>query len=250
MAQNQYAVDSMVHEIVANASTADEDVAEEAYVLLDTMLPPLQARAFDDAALAALRNDERYQYEREVSQAPNAWDRFWEMVGDWINGLLKHLEDATGLKLIAWFWDYIWFVLFAIALVIVLIVLRRRMFSKVFARSVSTTVSVRTLDEDITADDLPEQLAEAERLGEWRRALRLHYLLVLRKLVDEGRIAWKPQHTDRDYQAQLKDDDERSRFGRLSFIFKWVWYGEAEVDRAQYEDLSAGFLDFRSKRAA
>ena len=250
MAQNQHAVDSIVQEIVENAFTDEEVVAEEAYVMLDTMLPPQEARTFDDAALKALRSDDRYQYEREVSQAPNAWDRFWEMVRDWINDLLKQLEDATGLKLIAWFWDYIWFVVFAIALVIVLMVLRRRMFSKVFARSVANAGNVRTLDEDITADDLPEQLAEAERLGEWRRALRLHYLLVLRKLVEEGRIAWKPQHTDRDYQAQLKDDDERSRFGRLSFIFKWVWYGEATVDRAQYERLSASFVDFRSKRAA
>lgn len=248
-AQDQGAVDSVVQEIVAGAADTTQ-VLEPEYTTLDTMLPAQEVRTFDEAALDALRSDPRYQYEREVSQAPNAWDRFWEMVRDWINDLLKRLEDATGLKFVAWFWDYIWFVVFLIALVIVFITLRRRMFSKVFARAAANAGSVRTLHEDITADDLPEQLSAAERTGEWRRALRLHYLLVLRHLVDESRITWKPHYTDRDYHAQLKDAPERERFARLSFIFKWVWYGEAQVDRAQYERLIRGFVDFRSERAA
>ena len=233
-----------------NDDTSFEEVKDEAFAVLDTMLPPQDARAFDESALEALRNNPKYQYEREVSEAPSAWDRFWKMVGNWIRDLLEGLENVTGLKFMSWFWDYIWFAVFAVALVIVLVVLRRRMFSKVFARSVANAGSVRTLEEDITADDLPEQLADAELKSEWRRALRLQYLLVLRQLVDEERISWKPQHTDRDYQAQLKDEGERVRFGRLSFIFKWVWYGEADLDRSQYESLSAGFVDFRSKQAA
>ncbi|MEO8066613.1 MAG: DUF4129 domain-containing protein [Flavobacteriales bacterium] len=248
--QNQGAVDSMVQEMVAAGGADSMQVPEPEYVTLDTMLPEQEVRAFDEAALDALRADPRYQYEREVSQAPNAWDRFWEMVRDWISDLLKRLEDATGLKFVSWFWDYIWFAVFVVALVIALIVFRRRMLSKVFARAAAGTGSVRTLDEDITADDLPEQLAGAERAGEWRRALRLHYLLVLRHLVDEDHITWKPQYTDRDYQTQLTDALERERFARLSFIFKWVWYGEAQVERAQYERLVQGFIDFRSKRAA
>lgn len=244
----QAAVDSAAMEI--NDDTSFEEVKDEAFAVLDTMLPPQDARAFDESALEALRNNPKYQYEREVSEAPSAWDRFWKMVGNWIRDLLEGLENVTGLKFMSWFWDYIWFAVFAITLVILLVVLRRRMFSKVFARSVANAGSVRTLEEDITADDLPEQLADAELKSEWRRALRLQYLLVLRQLVDEERISWKPQHTDRDYQAQLNDENERVRFGRLSFIFKWVWYGEADLDRSQYESLSAGFVDFRSKQAA
>jgi hypothetical protein len=248
-AQTQQAVDSIVQAMVVQ-ELVEEETPEPAYVRLDTMLPEQQAHNFSEAELEALRNDQRYQYEREVSQAPSAWDRFWDMVGDRIDAILKRLEDMTGLRLVEWFWEYIWFIVFAVALVIAVIALRGRVFSKVFARTAAEAGAVRTLEEDITADDLPDQLADAERMGEWRKALRLQYLLVLRYLVDEGRISWKPQHTDRDYQAQLKDEDERLRFGRLSFIFKWVWYGEATLDRGQYERLSVAFMDFRSKRAA
>ncbi len=248
-AQPQQAIDSMVHAMV-DQDVADEGAIEPAYLTLDTMLPQQEARNFDEAALGILRNDPRYQYEREVSQAPSAWDRFWDMVGAWIESILKRLEEMTGLHLASWFWSNIWLVIFIVALVIAVIALRGRVFSKVFARNALEAGVVRTLEEDITADDLPEQLAEAERMGEWRKALRLQYLLVLRNLVDEGRITWRPQHTDRDFQAQLKDEEERSRFGRLSFTFKWVWYGEAPLDRAQYEQLSTAFIDFRSNRAA
>lgn len=246
----QDAVDSLVNDILSKREAVVSDTVASEWIGIDTLVPEHGTMLFNDAELDALRAQERYQYERDVREAPNWWDRFWEWVKDWFNGLFRWLKDATGWDIEWWFWDNIWLLVCGAALVLVLWFLRRRMFSAVFGRAPAEAGSVRTLDEDITADDLPQQLMAAEQDGEWRRALRLQYLLVLRHLVDTGAIEWKPERTDRDYQDQLRDDEQRQRFARLSFIFKWVWYGEASLDRAQYERLSAGFLDFRNRRAA
>lgn len=246
----QGTVDSLVNDILLARDTVLPDASPSEWAGIDTLLPEHETMMFEDAELDALRAQERYQYERDVREAPDLWDRFWEWVKDWFSGLFRWLRDATGWDIEWWFWDNIWLLVCGAALVLVLWFLRRRMFSAVFGKAPAQAGSVRTLEEDITADDLPQQLLAAEQAGEWRRAVRLHYLLVLRHLVDTGAIEWKPDRTDRDYQEQLRDDDQRQRFGRLSFIFKWVWYGEASLSRAQYERLSAGFLDFRNRRAA
>ncbi|QQR86218.1 MAG: DUF4129 domain-containing protein [Flavobacteriales bacterium] len=249
-AAQQGTVDSLVNAILMEQDAASGDTCASEWAGIDTLLPEHEAMVFDDAELAALRAQERYQYERDVREAPNWWDHFWEWVKDWFSGLFNWLEDATGWDVEYWFWDNIWLLICGAALVLVAWHMRKRMFSAVFGKAPAVIGSVRTLEEDITADDLPQQLAAAEQAGEWRRALRLQYLLVLRHLVDTGAIEWKPERTDRDYQDLLREEDQRQRFARLSFIFKWVWYGEALLDRNQYERLSAGFQDFRNRRAA
>lgn len=246
----QDTLDSLVNDILMERDPGTGDPCANEWVGIDTLLPEHESMVFDDAALADLRARERYQYERDVREAPDLWDRFKEWVKSWFRELFRWVEDATGLDVEHWFWDNIWLLVCCAALVLVLWFLRKRMFSSVFGAPPVEASLVRTLEEDITADDLPQQLAGAEQANEWRRALRLQYLLVLRHLVDTGAIEWKPERTDRDYQDQLRDGEQRQRFARLSFIFKWVWYGEASLDRHQYERLSAGFNDFRNRRAA
>ena len=59
--------------------------------------------------------------------------------------------------------------------------------------------------------------------------------------LDEGRITWQPRSTDADYLAQLKEPALRATFSELSFIFKWVWYGDAPMDVERYQRLKPAF---------
>ena len=71
--------------------------------------------------------------------------------------------------------------------------------------------------------------------------MRYQWLKVLRKLVDEGRIKWQPRFTDADYLAQLKEPSLRVTFSELSFLFKWVWYGDAPMDAQRYHRMKPAF---------
>jgi hypothetical protein len=72
---------------------------------------------------------------------------------------------------------------------------------------------------------------------------------VLRKLVDQGVLHWSPEHTDREYMAQIKDPAMRSRFVHVALVFQWVWYGHADVDPDRYAELRRPFLDFEHATA-
>ena len=99
------------------------------------------------------------------------------------------------------------------------------------------------------AINLDALLAEAEQKQRWSLALRYHYLKVLRRLVDEGLIEWRPRNTDQDYLAQLQDPSLRAVFSELSSTFKWEWYGDAPVVERRYLFLKKAFEAFHQQHA-
>jgi len=62
--------------------------------------------------------------------------------------------------------------------------------------------------------------------------------------VDQGVLHWSPEHTDREYMAQIKDPGMRSRFVHVALVFQWVWYGHAEVEPTRYAELRQPFIAF------
>lgn len=202
---------------------------------------PLAVRhaAFDTSAIERLRAVPEYDYDRQVQVAPLFMDRILEQVGR----MLRKLFGSKAGELI--FSNLHWAILI-VALVILLFFLRKRLFQGIFVPEAGKARHVREVEEDITRTDLDGLLHKAEKRGDWRSALRYHYLKVLRKLVDEGRIDWQPKSTDSDYLRQLKDPTLRTLFSELSFVFKWAWYGDAPVDEARYRRLAAGFTAFHS----
>ena len=103
---------------------------------------------------------------------------------------------------------------------------------------------------DIDDTDFAALIRQAEEQGDLRRAIRLHYLWVLRRLVDHGVLHWSLEHTDQDYLWQLKDPDVRARFAQVVLVFQWVWYGQAEVAIADYDALRAAFIRFETSPVA
>ena len=94
-------------------------------------------------------------------------------------------------------------------------------------------------DENVTADDLPEDgwLDLARRLmeeGKSRLALRAMYLALLAMLADKSRISIAKFKSNMDYQREL---DRRCHsmpqlldaFGRNVSVFEAVWYGTREA---------------------
>ena len=193
------------------------------------------ARAFDEQALDELRKDPAYQYDRAVQHDPTLWERIKEWLRRWLEGLL----GSTPGRLVSDNLAYLWMLL---ALGLAIWLLSKGPLRSVFHGAPRSLGDVTAVSEDVREMDLPALIAEAERQGDLRRALRLHYLLVLRLLVDRGVLHWAPEHTDRDYLAQIDDPGLRRRFARAARTFQWTWYGHAAVRPEQYDALREPFL--------
>ncbi|MBK8227069.1 MAG: DUF4129 domain-containing protein [Flavobacteriales bacterium] len=197
-------------------------------------------RAFNSDRIDQLRAD--LDYDRDLRRAPSLWDRFKQWLFYWLQRILG--SRAGGFVV-----DNLIYLISFLAILLAIVVLSRNGLRNIFHGAPRSVGQVITAEEDIRAMDIPSLIAQAEAAGDWRGAIRLHYLLVLRKLVDQGLLSWSPERTDRDYMRQLKDPAMRARFTNAALIFQWVWYGHAEVDRARYSSFQRPFLEFEQAPA-
>lgn len=199
----------------------------------------VEARQFDAERLTELRKDATYDYDRDLRRVPNWWEQFKEWLANW-------LKRFTGPALAAFIGSNIFIILCVLAVIVALIILSRGGLRRVFHGAPRGVGEVTVAEEDIRGMDLEEMIRDAEKAGDLRRAIRLHYLLVLRRLVDQDVLKWSPERTDRDYMRQVKDPALRSRFAHVALVFQWVWYGHAEVDAERYESIKRPFVEFET----
>lgn len=201
-------------------------------------------RTLPPAALEAYRDDPAFRYAQEA-EAPETW---WTRFTGWLREALLEPFWSPALAPVRRILFY-----GIVALVIGYAILRllRMEASGVFVRRRPST-HVRFRDGDDPSDlDLDRLLREATAARDYRRAVRLSYLLVLRVLVAHGLIAWHAEKTNHDYLAELAATPLYEPFARLTTLFEYVWYGDFDVDAATYARVHDDFDGFiESVRAA
>lgn len=211
------------------------------HVADDTIL--IDQRRFDEAGIAAYKTDPELDYDRQLTQDESWWDRFLRWLGRWLEKLFGNRAGRA----ISHNLDTI---LLVAGIIIVVWAFRRKLLGSVFGKAAKKAGQVTVIEENIEELDLDALLRDAEKAANWRLALRYQWLKVLRRLVDERRIKWQPRYTDADYLAQLKDPALRAGFSELSFLFKWVWYGDAPMDATRYQRLRPAFEAMQQRSGA
>jgi hypothetical protein len=191
-------------------------------------------RRFNKEEIAEYLKDPDLDYDRTLEHDNLWWERFMR----WLGRKLEKLFGTKGGRAV--FNNIHWFIL-GLAVLFVAWYFRKHLFGGVFGIDAKKARQVTEIEENIEELDLDKLLGDAEKSTNWRLALRYQWLKVLRKLVDEGRIKWQPRFTDADYLAQLKEPTLRVTFSELSFLFKWVWYGDGPMDAQRYHRMKPAF---------
>ena len=235
----EVSLDSTVYAVTDEAVVGSTTLNKKDWATVGDDTVAVRAVRYDHAAIAALQANPDHDYDRSLHVENLLWDRLMR----WLQEMLRKVFGSKAGSLV--FSNLHWAVLI-IAVILLLLFLRKRLFHSVFTPEAGTPRQVMAIEEDIEKLDLDRLLAKAEGEGHWRTALRYQYLKVLRRLIDEGRIEWQPRYTDREYLRQLKDPAERASFSEISFLFKWAWYGNAPMDEARYRKLSPAFVELHS----
>lgn len=99
----------------------------------------------------------------------------------------------------------------------------------------------KDLQEDIHEINFSERIADFERRGDYRSAIRYRFLKILKQLSDKKLIAWNPEKTNQDYRSELPDIAVQEQFSGLVRIFDHVWYGEFDISAEDYRYFSDKF---------
>ncbi|QJX45740.1 DUF4129 domain-containing protein [Hymenobacter taeanensis] len=194
---------------------------------------PVTLRRPPEKRLQDLRSQRAFQYEKpdEEPKDPSMWSLIWWRLSEWFRKLFSGPGYENGGR-------YAVYALFGAAFLYVLVRLLRLDFTNLLGRRTqSVPLPYESVIEDIHAVDFTAALAEAEAAANYRLAVRLGYLQVLRHLAEHHLIDWQPEKTNHHYLQELAGTRWAPDFATLTRQFEYVWYGELPITPEAYPAL-------------
>lgn len=109
---------------------------------------------------------------------------------------------------------------------------------------------VGELDENIHEVDIESLLKEAIAGKEYRLAMRLNFLIIIRLLSEKGKIIFAKEKTNWEYHSELRDRLLADQFKEVIREFELFWYGEHPLTEFQYHQIAPCFEAMQKKLTA
>ncbi len=81
----------------------------------------------------------------------------------------------------------------------------------------------------------------------YRLAIRLQYLELLKKLSDNGLIHFLPDKTNFEYLAQLRSSSYYDDFFTATRNYEYSWYGLFDISENMYQKINNTFQQLKQK---
>lgn len=203
---------------------------------------PLQIRSLNSRALDTYSQQPEFQYvDTKDAAADSWWTRFWRSFWRWLSSLREDSEpeEATSPA-----WNY---VIIAAFVAVVLYLAIKYMHLENFFRKTPETIAVPYSEslKNIHEISFDRQISEAIEKRNFKIAVRLHYLSVLKRLNDAGLIAWQPDKPNSVYLQELREKKYQEPFGLLTRQFEYVWYGDFPLGEPAFRNIDRLFADFK-----
>ncbi len=186
----------------------------------------IQARTIPSDVIGKYTNDDTFSYETEpkiIKPDNSLWYYLRQKVAEFLENL--------GLSSVG---DWLLYILAASAIIAIIVSFMKTGFFGVIAGRNAHILSFEEEKENIHELDFPTLIARALESKEYRYAVRLQYLQLLKNLTLKGIIIWKPEKTNREYLRELSNKPAYASFLKINRIFEYVWYGEIVIDKEGY----------------
>lgn len=148
-----------------------------------------------------------------------------------------------------WFQTLIWIIIvggFLTFLIIYLTGAEVGLFRKK-AVPVSLKEEEEEMPEDIFAINYQKEIDKAAAQGNYRLAVRLMYLRLLKNMSEKNIINYKQDKTNLDYLMQLSATKYYNDFSRITRHYEYSWYGKFEVSSEAYQIINKEVLQFENQ---
>lgn len=135
-------------------------------------------------------------------------------------------------------------ILIVIALYIIVRLLVGNKASSFFSRKSSQLAPLNIQEEHIESVDLDQFVRDALAQKNYRLAIRYMYLKVLKDLSFNNVISWHFDKTNQDYYKEIENLQLKDSFKKVSYVYDYVWYGEFDLDAADFANAQLDFERF------
>lgn len=185
-----------------------------------------------------LLNNKDYKYDHKNPASKTLWERIKEWFWQKINDLFNTKSGAIGLIIL----KYV-LIVTAIALIIMLL-LKNNIRALFYGKSAGIPIDFKEFDEDIHKINFNELISTAVSEKDYRRAVRLHFLKLLKELTDKSLITWKIDKTNNDYSIELSNSEYEKQFKELAISYEYIWYGNFILNELNFKTTIEKFKQF------
>ncbi len=199
----------------------------------------VQVRQLNPDEQEKLLDNSDYKYDR-VGPAPKSW---WERFKEWFWRKVGDIFSSDGGQIGLSIFQYI--LIAAVIIAIVLLVLKNDIRAVFYGKSASVAIDFKEFNEDIHKINFDELIADAINKMDYRKAVRLHFLKLLKELTDKNLISWQIDKTNNDYSMELSNSKFSSKFKELALMYEYIWYGDFQLDENNFKSSINKFKEFK-----
>lgn len=174
------------------------------------------------------KNDPDYRYIEAFEPVKNP-------IEEWFYRMREKIYDFFSDKAGGQAWYY---VLMGLTVALVLFILyKAKVLDYVFPSNVKSEMQYVVGQENIHEINFEDAIERALSQKDYRLAIRLQYLKVLKILSTRELIHWKPNLTNHHYVQALEKNPNYHDFVRITRYFEFAWYGEFEVSESGFKEM-------------
>jgi hypothetical protein len=106
---------------------------------------------------------------------------------------------------------------------------------------------VEQIEDNLPEANIETPLEKAIRMGEYKVAIRLYYLLIIQQLALKNHIKWRKDKTNREYAREIKHQLYLTPFMSLTMAYEKAWFGAEEVKIEDFQHIQSLFEDLKRK---
>jgi len=173
----------------------------------------------------------QFDYHSVTSESQNYLLRF-------INWFFDQLEKIFGINVDPEMYKTVEILIYVILIIIAVYIISRLFLNtnstSFFGKKSKDLAPIAYEEEHIEQINLDELIQNALKQSDFRLAIRYMYLKVLKDLSINNLINWHYDKTNYDYQNELKSSNLSENFGRVSYLYDHIWYGEFGLDEPEF----------------
>ncbi|HXA01818.1 MAG TPA: DUF4129 domain-containing protein [Cytophagaceae bacterium] len=196
-------------------------------------------RSFSSEKLQAYKENGDFIYQSNYKEGPGLIER----IISWI--LSKLFSNYSVSKVYFYIYNFFLYVLTPLVVIFILWKLfgaDKRFF--LYGSSKKNKMNFEEAPENIHEINFDKLIQEAISKQQFRLAVRLSYLLLLKELTIKNLITWSPEKTNYEYLREIKENKTRDQFAHNTLMYEYVWYGDFEINQENFTKVSGAFRAF------
>jgi len=207
----------------------------------------LDGTALDKETIDNFKNDPDYNYQ-EIEPEDTWLSRIRRKLGEIWQSFIRWLtggEEATGI--FASLLQILPYLLLAALIAVLIWIFLKIDNARAVIQPNHKGVYIGDDEEILKNEDIQSLIDAALKEKNYRLAVRYYYLLTLQKLSGKELIDWQVQKTNHEYIYEIKNNDLRVQFGKLTDVYDYIWYGNFEVDEPAFAKAQLAFKKINSE---